>query len=303
VLDLQQLEEVYSASTKSAQARSHQENDEWILDLYAQFIGLLPLAANFGLDHSARLQAVTGCDEIARNAATRAMILGCLPQAVSMLEQGRGVFWTQTLHLRTTGFDGVPDSDCQELKRMLHHLEHGARQEERSEQSADQRERKLEKRRQLNAAVQALIFKIRRYPGLDRFLLPPTFDALFGSLPDGFVAIVNASRLGHHAVLLHRATGHAISLALKPFRTGFDFATLRAQLPRDMVSSSERDADAGTRAMRLNGGRAAKLEDMLSSLWSLIVQPIIPTLGLHVSLLLLASHGPSDRDVLASART
>jgi hypothetical protein len=42
--------------------------------------------------------------------------------------------------------------------------------------------------------------------------------------------------------------------------------------------------DAGARAMRLNGGKAVELEDMLSALWSLVVQPIIQTLGLHVTL-------------------
>jgi tetratricopeptide (TPR) repeat protein len=294
VADFQQLEAAYRASKKGTHERLHTPGDERVFNLYIQVIGLLPLAANFGLDHSMRLQAVSGCDEIVRNAAARAVLYGCLPQAITMLEQGRGVFWTQTLHLRTAAFDDVPEDDHQELKRMLQLLEHGARQEESFEDSIDERERDLEKRRQLNEDVQVLISKIRGYPGLDRFLLPPIFGALLGSLPDGFVVIVNASKLGYHAMLLHRATGLATSLALKPFRTGFDFATLRAQLPRDMVSLPERDANDGTRAMRLNGGKAVKLEDMLSALWSSVVNPIIEALGLHVSNLLATIQTLSD---------
>jgi tetratricopeptide (TPR) repeat protein len=170
VTELQQLEVAYCA-LKGDHTEPHISDNERILDLYAQVIGLLPLAANFGLYHSARLQALTGCDEIARSAASRAMLLGRLPQAVEMLEQGRGVFWTQTLHLRTTAFDGVPDDHCQELKRMLHLLDFGAYRVESQEYSAVQREQELETRRQLNDAVQALITKIRAYPGLDRFLL------------------------------------------------------------------------------------------------------------------------------------
>jgi tetratricopeptide (TPR) repeat protein len=282
ILDLRKLEEAYDAYTKQAQIGSRIQDDDRVLDLYTQVISLLPLAANLGLDHVARLQAVTGCDEITRNAAARAMLRGCLPQAVEMLEQGRGVFWTQTLRLRTTAFENVPEDDCHELQRILRLLEHGARRAESSEQSADKRDRALEQRRQLNEAVQALISKIREYPGLDRFLLLPAFDALFGSLPDGFVVIVNASRLGHHALLLHRTTGLANSLALKPFRAGFDGASLGAQLPRDMASAPERDDDNETRAIRIKSGKIRCFEDVLSLLWTSVVQPIFNALGLNV---------------------
>jgi tetratricopeptide (TPR) repeat protein len=220
VSDLEHLEVAYSASKTGSHADTHTQDDERILNLYAQIIGLLPLAANFGIDHGARLQAVTGSDEIARNAAARAMVFGHFSQAVELLEQGRGVFWTQTLHLRTTTFDGVPETDCQELQRMLRLLERDARRVKNLEQTVAQRERELESRRQLNETVQALISKIRGYAGLDRFLLPPAFDALLGCLPDGFVALVNASKLGHHALLLHGPTGLATGLTLKPLRAG-----------------------------------------------------------------------------------
>jgi hypothetical protein len=287
VTDLQQLEAACGSSTQVAQTSPRTKDAERILDLYAQAIALLPLAANLGLNHSARLQAVAGSDEIARNAATRAVLLDRIPHAVEMLEQGRGVFWTQTLHLRTIAFEDVPPDNCQELQRMLRLLDHGTRQVESVEQSADQRERRLEQRRQVNEMIQALISKIRRHPGLDRFLLPPAFQALLGSLPDGLVVIVNASKLGHHALLLQRAPGLAASLALKPFLTGFDWTALRSQLPRDVTSSSDSEANDGFRAMRLKRGRVGNFEDVLSSIWISIVSPIIDTLGLNVSVTLL----------------
>jgi tetratricopeptide (TPR) repeat protein len=283
IIDLQRLEAAYVASTQGAQTGPPTKDDEKVLNLYSQVIGLLPLAANFGLDHNARLHALMGCDEISRNAAARAMLSTCLPQAVELLEQGRNVFWTQTLHLRMATFDGVPDADCQELKRMLRLLHHGTRRIESLEQSVSQREHELEKRRQLNEAVQILISQIRGHPGLDRFLLPPAFDALFGSLPNGFVAIVNASKLGHHALLLHRATGVVTCLALRPFRTGFDFATLRAQLPRDMSIIPEHHGEIKARAMRVDKGGVDDLEDVLSTLWASVVQPVLEALGLNVS--------------------
>jgi tetratricopeptide (TPR) repeat protein len=301
--DLQQLELAYGALTGGPHLKAHSKDAEQVLDLYMQIIGLLPLAANFGLEHSARLQALKGYDVIARDAAARAVLLGLHSQAVQILEEGRGVFWMQTLHLRATAFDGVPEADNQELQRMFRVLEHGARRAEVQDQSTVRHERESEERRQLNEAVQALISKIRRYPGLDRFLLPPAFDALLASLPDGFVAIVNASKLGYHALLLHRTLGFANSLELKPFVAGFDCATLIAQLPRDIVPGSEHDDEVETRAMRVNKGKLVELEDVLSVLWTSIVQPVVDTLGLHVSSRLIVSYAVSDRIVSASTRT
>jgi hypothetical protein len=109
-------------------------------------------------------------------------------------------------------------------------------------------------------------------------LLPPTFDALFASLPDGYVVVVNASKLGWHALLLQRATGLATSLALQPVRTGFDFATLQAHLPRSSMSESSEP-----RAMRVDNGRGRCFEDDLASLWISVVKPILDSLNLHVS--------------------
>jgi tetratricopeptide (TPR) repeat protein len=304
ISDLQQLEAAYGVTTKISHSDNYFDNDERILSLYVQVIHLLPLAANFGLDHGARLQAVAGSDEIARNAAARAVIIGYFPQAVEMLEQGRGVFWTQTLHLRTAAFSGVPQDDYQELKRMLQLLEHGARRVESLQQSVDQREREMEERRRLNEAVQALISKIRGYPGYDRFLLPPAFDALMGSLPEGFVIIVNASKLGNHALLLHRTTGLARTLVLQPFRAGFDCTDLRAQLPRDMsaVSASRQVIDDATRAMRLDSGKTRCFEDVLSLLWTSVVHPIFGALGLHVGFTLAAVFATSDHPSSGDAR-
>jgi tetratricopeptide (TPR) repeat protein len=281
--DLQRVEAAYSASAEGPHPKTDPKDAERVLDLYTQIIGLLPLAANFGLHHNARLQALTGYDAIARDAAARAVLLGIPSQAVTMLEQGRGVFWMQTLHLRTSAFDGVPEDDCQELERMLRLLEHGARRGEAQNQPIVHYERELEERRQVNEAVQDLIIKIRGYPDLDRFLLPPAFDALFSSLPDGFVVILNASRLGHHALLLHRSTGLVTSLTLKLARTNFDSAKLRDQLPRDMVSVSRQNCENDTRAMRVAGSRVRCFEDVLSLLWTSAVQPVLDNLCLNVS--------------------
>jgi tetratricopeptide (TPR) repeat protein len=283
VSDLRYVEMEYTEAMRNADASTRDRYSSRILDLNAQVLCLLPRAAHFGLNHKARLQVITGSDEIARNAAARALFLGRTSQAVELLEEGRGIFWSQTLHLRATGFDGVPASDREDLLRLLRMLEHDASNTESSNQTVTQREEDLERRRILNAQAQTLISRIRAYPGCTRFLLPATFETLVNGLPDGFVVIMNASHLGQHALLLHRVSGLAASLDLNSSSTEFDFAALRARLPRESNRQSAHQNEQLTRAMRLDNGTMHSFDDFLCQMWTCMVQPVIRQLGLQVS--------------------
>jgi tetratricopeptide (TPR) repeat protein len=285
VSDLRTVETAFMEAVRNANTSTTSYYGSRVLDLHAQVIGLLPRAANFGLDHKTRLQVITGSDEIARNAAARALLLRHTSQAIELLEEGRGVFWSQSLHVRTTGLDGVPDSDRENLLRLLRMLEHGARFSESSGQTVAQREEALERRRLLNHEAETLILRIRTYPGCTRFLLPAAFDSLMNGLPTGFVVVLNTSKLAHHALLLHKATGLAASVELESPPVGFDFASLRAQLPRDMGAQPEQHDEICARAMRLHSGRVKSFHGVLSQLWRSMIQPVIRTLGLAVSIL------------------
>jgi tetratricopeptide (TPR) repeat protein len=284
VSDLQQVEVACSEAMRDADASIKNHYSGQVLELHAKVIGILPRAANLGLDHKTRLQVITGSDEIGRNAAARALNLGRTSQAVELLEAGRGIFWSQTLHLRATGFDGIPDSDRENLLRLFRMLEHGARSAESSEQTVEEHEQALARRRLLNKEAEALISRIRDYPGCARFLLPAAFDSLVNGLPDGFVVVLNASKLGHHALLLHKTDEVAVSLELSPPSMGFDFAALRAQLPRDMSDvDPEQQDDIHSRAMRMDSGRVSSLEHVLLQLWTTMARPVVRKLGLKVS--------------------
>jgi hypothetical protein len=272
VSDMHRVEEAYIQTVKSVDTITVVGCSGQLLELYSQVIGLLPRAANLGLDHVTRLHAVSASDDIACRAATRALLLGRTTQAVELLEAGRTVFWSQTLHLRASGLDEVPDGDRQMIERLLGLLEHGARRDEHLDQTAEIRERRLDTQRRLNEELELLIAKIREYPGLERFLLPPAFETLLGALPGGFVVVLNASKLGQHALLLHRASGLVDTLELTSLHTKFDSRLLRARLPRDMGSYETQAAyDTSTRAMSLVVKQDASFEDMLATLWTCIV--------------------------------
>jgi tetratricopeptide (TPR) repeat protein len=277
--DMRSVEATYASVTRHMDEAARSRYDALVLELYSQIIRILPLAANFGIDHKARLRALVGTDRIARNAASRAVLVGRVSMAIETLEEGRGVFWTQTLHLRAPAFEGVPKDDCEELQRLLLLLDHATHGTDTSELSAVQRERELGRRRHLDEQAQSLIAKIRGSPGLNRFLLPSAFDTVFASLPDGFVVIVNTSDVAHHALLLHRPTGLATTVGLDFPHTGFDSASLKAKLPRDGASTFDVD---NSRAMRLSSGEEESLDYVLRLLWTSIVWPVITRLGLKV---------------------
>jgi hypothetical protein len=286
--DMRNVEATYASVTRHMDEAIRSQYDTMVLELYSQIIGILPLAANFGIDHKARLRAVVGTDRIARNAASRAVLVGRVSMAIETLEEGRGVFWTQTLHLRTSTFTGVPRDDREELQRLLLLLDRATSGTETSDLSAAQRERELESRRHLNEQAQSLIAKIRGYPGLNRFLLPSAFDAVFASLPDGFVVIVNTSEVAHHALILHRLTGLATSLVLDLPRARFEYAVLKEKLPRDATALHEQDRNY-SRAMHIDKGAGDSFDYVLGLLWTSIVRPVINRLGFEVSLLSLQS--------------
>jgi tetratricopeptide (TPR) repeat protein len=163
VEDLRAVENASNAACMndvSTELQTQRHHD--ILRLYQQAIQLLPRIANFGMDHQTRYRILTGSDEISRNAAARALLLGRVPQAVEMLEEGRGLFWSQALRLRTSGMDDVPQGDRTELQCLLSALNDGAHSVTWASavKSPEQREQKLENQRQLNLQAEALITKI-----------------------------------------------------------------------------------------------------------------------------------------------
>jgi tetratricopeptide (TPR) repeat protein len=283
VSNLRRAEDVFCAMNHDPHAHGDDDIAGRILDLYIEVIVLLPRAANFGLDHSSRLQAVIGSDEISRNAAARALHLGRIPHAVEMLEEGRGVFWSQTLHLRAAGFDGVPEHDRQKLKQLLQSLEFSTQRAQNSEMSITQREQDLESRRKLNEEAEALITTIRGYPGLARFLMPAAFADLVRALPSGYVVILNSSTLGQHALLFNSAIGLATSLELQASHREFDSDTIRSQVDRNALREGNNESVwDDTRAMKLSVGRLRSLDDTLALMWNTIVRPVFEKLHIEV---------------------
>jgi tetratricopeptide (TPR) repeat protein len=263
---------------------SHHHHRDLVLEAYTLVIRLLPRAASFGLDYAGRLRELSGAEVISRNAATRAIAAGRDAEAVEMLEEGRGVFWSQALRLRATDLDRLPTQDAQELRKLFRTLESGGIRDDSL--GTLQRERLVEQRRRLSNAAESLIADIRSRPGMSRFLLPPAFSSLVQSLPkSGFVVVLIASDLGHCALVLHRAQGVVASLGVVPPEGGFFSEAVRVSLPRDAGPHTE---DKNVIRLMGTSGRAKQmpkepLDQTLAQLWTLIVKPVVDKLDLQVS--------------------
>jgi tetratricopeptide (TPR) repeat protein len=265
----------------------HLDCDESVLHLYTSAIRLLPQAASWGSDSSGRLRELSVAETVSRNAATRAIWMQREQEAVEMLEEARGVFWSQALRLRATSLDLLPANDAERLRGLFENLEdQHTRQKFVTVADAEWH---VERRRRDGQAAETLIAEIRSHPGFERFLRPPEFSTLVQSLnlpPKSFTVIIVASALGHHALVLDRAAGRANSIVLAPPEGGFFSEVVRASLPRDGgIKADLNEEDYVSRPAMLSrkaGRKPHTLQDTLLQLWTTIAKPVIDLLGMEV---------------------
>ena len=178
--------------------------------------------------------------------------------AVELLEQGRGVFWSQLARLRSPLDDVIVSGPvgkilADEFTRLTLSIHNAL-----NLPGADQHERLCH----LNLELQRVATNIRNLPGLSRFLLPSLFPDLQCAASGGPVIIVNASKHGCDAliVFLDRDPVH-IPLPIKwedVRDLSTEFHTLTECAKRDDVTKD--------------------LAFFLRKLWDHIVSPIVDCL-------------------------
>jgi tetratricopeptide (TPR) repeat protein len=180
---------------------------ESALDAYQAAIELLPRLATFGLELESRQQALTSSDGLARNAAACAIRSGQYDKAVELLEQGRAVFWSQALKLRTTMTDlrdTAPGLE-EKLRYISLALEQGSVRDVASNMSPQQvisMEQEVSHFRHLNDDWLATVEEVRQLDGFQDFLHPKQLSTLQGAAADGPVVVLNASQSACDTLIL-----------------------------------------------------------------------------------------------------
>ena len=120
--------------------------------------------------------------------------------AIELLEQGRGVFWSQLIRLRSPLDDVVASGDTGKiLADKFTQVVSLLRGMSDAPPDADSQH---DRAWRLNVQLQNVTADIRKLPGLSRFLQPPLFSDLQVAAAGGPVIIVNSSQYGCDAVVL-----------------------------------------------------------------------------------------------------
>ncbi|MCT9003519.1 CHAT domain-containing protein [Streptomyces rhizosphaerihabitans] len=144
-----------------------------------------------GLDRDDQVQSIQDGKAMPREAAALAIDTGQPELAVELLEQGRSVLWTSTLHLRG------------DLAALAAHDPARAAELEQVRATLNEKDRLGEEERlRLARRWQQLVREVRESEEFAGFLGPPAFDELAPAAAEGPVVIVNISTIRCDAILV-----------------------------------------------------------------------------------------------------
>ncbi|EIN06809.1 hypothetical protein PUNSTDRAFT_136640 [Punctularia strigosozonata HHB-11173 SS5] len=252
-----------------------------LLDIYAYMVGLLPRVAFFGLHLQTRLQSLKAGQSVALEGASHALNLSLPEKALEILEQGRALFWTHSLRLRSP-FDAVPVDLRDRLVPLARQLEQVSDAPQTDEEVPAVEEEESRRRKQSDE-FNSLLDQVRQLPGQERFLLPDDYATLAKVAERGPVVVLVSSKLGCHAVVLRRSVP-VISLPLGQVSE----AWLTESAGAWNLAVSEARSVLGERlkvAKTANRQRArrSRAEEILRMLWTNVVHPIIDVLQIQAS--------------------
>jgi hypothetical protein len=243
------------------------------LDGYRHAVGLLEALAWFGLariDQERLLREFSGA---ATEAAACAIAQGRHESALELLEQGRGVLLAQAVGGRSGHelLDRTRPALARRLRRLQGVLERRTFDwREPAEPSAPALARAMARCSAASAERKALLKRIRRLPGLERFLLPPDATELRVAAELGPVVVVNVSGLRCDALVVTIGGVRCVPL---PGLTRDRLDTVaRAHLR--LVAALRRP---GTPRQRMVA--AETLRETLAWLWSAVAEPVLTDLG------------------------
>jgi tetratricopeptide (TPR) repeat protein len=261
-----------SAARAWANASYRNGNLSSALDGYRTALEILPKVASLGLSAASRQDLLIreGSENLGCLAATCAIQLGRLEEAVELLDMGRSVFWQQASSLR---------SDLEKLREAEPELADqlagigqklNAASFSNSFLEVEQqiftvhKEDVAQERRRLVGEWEGLLDRVRELPQFEHFLRPIPFHQLRQASTGGQVIIINASELGVDAIIF----GDTHRIIHVPLHS-VEIETL-ARLACDILLPRPTTA---SEAQRRNYTRR-HLKPVLRTVWNDILMPI-----------------------------
>jgi hypothetical protein len=260
---------------------SHRTNGLWersrVLEVYSAAVRLLNRTAFVAMDRRSRLHLLAKGRFVANTAASYALDLKQPLLAIDLLEQGRAVFWSYAILLRSR-FTDIPGDLGLRTRCIFERLktaEYGVGAQDDLPLHMD-----IERRTQDKELLRSLTKLVRLLPGLERFMLPASPRELLVAAEKGPVVILVSTPQSCHAILVTRSKATSIPL---PFVTDTWLSDSRHYWSRVMVSER-----SGLRnRLHISKGESISVTQkcyrILATLWTEIVFPIFNKLELQVS--------------------
>jgi tetratricopeptide (TPR) repeat protein len=251
-----------------------------LLEIYASAIALLPRVAFFGLHYHSRLQALVTGQSIALTGASLALNLSLPERALEILEQGRAVFWTHTLRLRSP-FDSVPEQHRKRLLALARKLEKISNIFHVTG-NTELIERETADRRKQSEEFNVLLEEVRSLPGLERFLLHDRYPALTKAAKIGPVVVLVSSTIASHAIIM-RPSGEAAGISLDSVADTWLLNS--SSVWRSAVTEARSVVRDGLKMVKKVASQKSprlKIDEILRDLWVRVVKPVLVNLGIEV---------------------
>ena len=271
---------------------SKKEKHKSLKDAYDCFLDLLPRVAWLGLKLERRREEIAKMGSIACDAAAAAIEMGDPQTAVTWLEKGRFIIWSQGLQLRTPIDDlrALHPDLAKQLQDISIALERTVNDQVGIVELADEtigdisrdKQKLAMRQRMLADEWDRLLETIRRKRGFEKFLSSKSFRELSKVASKNPVAIVNPSD-SRCDILLLLTSGKVqvipLTITYEQLQDVSDqFSTLLKQSGRAARGSVQ------NRGMQVIHNKAPdKWIELLEVLWISIAYPVIKALKLKVS--------------------
>jgi tetratricopeptide (TPR) repeat protein len=244
---------------------------------YESRLGLMPQIAYLGLDNASRLRLLRKTPALSSDAAIHVLRYGTPERAIELLEQGRSIFWSQTLRLRIPSND-LPLELVERLQKLSQKLDVP------SPQKMD--DRAIANRRRLANDFEAVIDSIRSLPGHERFFRTPLFSELRNCAKYGIAVVLVANQISREAIIIRDSSSTAERLRLPSlsYDSLVNFGTETARVSGNRAARGEASERLSVKKVRPLRDAPDRFAILLSGLWKEIVQPIVAQLGLKVSM-------------------
>ncbi|MGK5691998.1 CHAT domain-containing protein [Streptomyces sp. URMC 128] len=265
------------AAAAATAARALCRRGDWAtaVDLYAQALDILPSLVTPAQESEAQEKLLARWSGLAAEAASCAIAAGNADRAVELLEQGRGILWSQLLDSRTEL--GALEAVDAELAERLTAVERELNAPPKA-RSEPWWVRVADRRLALTAERDDLVECIRALPGFGDFRRPPGIEELRRAAAGGPVVLIVSSQWRTDALIV-------TTTATRPVPLGVDYGELLDRTMRyvsglHQYETGPRDALARVRLNLL-------VTSTLAWLWRDVAQPPLSALGMT---------GPSPAD-------